>query len=85
MLESYFADELASGKVSWATYDVGDTENAVFVEKYDAYSSSLFINSIIDDTDHIEEITEIWFILGDDEAFIEVVKNKIQQSLSGGD
>lgn len=85
VLESYFANELASGKVSWATYDVGDTENAVFVEKYDAYSSSLFINSIIDDTDHIEEITEIWFILGDDEAFIEVVKNKIQQSLSGGD
>ena len=82
-LETYFADELASGKITFATFDVAAEENAAIVEKYEAYTSSLFINAIIDGTDHIEQVTEIWSVLGDDEAFIEVVKTKIEQSLSG--
>lgn len=82
-LETYFADELASGKITFATFDVAAEENAAIVEKYEAYTSSLFINTIIDGTDHIEEIKEIWFVLGDDEAFIKVVKTKIEQSLRG--
>ncbi len=81
-LETYFADELASGKITWATYDVAAEENAAIVEKYEAYTSSLFINTIIDGTDHIEHVREIWSVLGDDEAFIGVVKSKIEQSLS---
>jgi uncharacterized protein YbaA (DUF1428 family) len=82
-LETYFADELASGKITFASFNVEAEENAAIVEKYDAYSSSLFINTIIDGTDHIEQVTEIWSVLGDDEAFIEVVKSEIEQSLSG--
>jgi len=82
-LETYFADELASGKITFASLNVEAEENAAIVEKYDAYTSSLFINTTIDGTDHIEVVNEIWFVLGDDEAFIEAVKSKIEQSLSG--
>ena len=82
-LETYFADELASGKINFATLNLGAEENAAIVEKYGAYTSSLFINTIIDGTEHIEEVTEIWFVLDDDEAFVEVVRSKIEQSLSG--
>ena len=83
-LETYFADELASGKITFAAFNVAAEENAAIVEKYDAYTSALFINTIIDGTDHIEEIKEIWFVLGDDEAFVEVVRSKIEESLRGG-
>ena len=82
-LETYFADELASGKITFATFNVEAEENAAIVLKYEAYTSSLFINTIIDGIDHIEQVTEIWSVLGDDEAFIEVVRSKIEQSLSG--
>lgn len=82
-LETYFADELASGKITWTTLDVTAAENAATIEKYAAYTSSLFLNTIIDGTDHIEEVTEIWLVLGDDAAFIEVVRSKIEHSLSG--
>ena len=82
-METYFADEMDSGKITWATYDVAAEENAATVEKYEAYTSSLFINTITDGTDHIEQLTEIWSVLGEDEAFIEVVKSAIEQSLSG--
>jgi hypothetical protein len=82
-LETYFADELASGKITLATFNLAAEENAAIVEKYEAYTSSLFINTIIDGTEHIEEIQGIWFVLDDDEAFVEVVRSKIEQSLGG--
>ncbi len=82
-LETYFADELASEKITFAVFNVEDEGNAAIIKKYDAFTSALFINTIKDGTDHIEEVTEIWFHLGDDEAFVEVVKSKIEQSLRG--
>jgi hypothetical protein len=82
-LETYFADEMASGKLTFQSVDVQDEANADIIEEYGAYGSQLFINTIKDGTDHIEQITDIWLVIGDNEAFVEVVKNKIEKSLSG--
>jgi len=82
-LETYFKDELASGKVTFQSIDVQDEANADIVIKYSAYTSSLFINTIKDGSDHIEQVTDIWFVIGDDEAFGEVVKSEVEKSLSG--
>jgi hypothetical protein len=43
----------------------------------------LFINTIKDGSDHIEQVTDIWLAIGNDEAFVEVVKTKIEKSLKG--
>ena len=82
-VETYFVDELASGKVTFEAFNVEDKENATIVKKYGAFTSSLFINTIRDGTDHIEEVTDIWFLLGKDEAFMEIVKSKIEKRLKG--
>jgi hypothetical protein len=82
-VETYFADELASGKVTFQVLNVQDEENAAIVNKYRAYTSSLFINTIRDGTDHIEEVTYIWLLLDDHEAFVEAVRSKIEKSLKG--
>jgi len=82
-VETYFNDELASGKLTFQSLDVQDSKNTVIVEKYGAYGSQLFINTIKDGTDHIEQVTDIWLAIGDDEAFVEIVKNKIEKSLNG--
>ena len=82
-LETYFKDELASGRVTFQAINVQDEENAAIVSKYDAFSSSLFINTIRDGTEHIERVSEIWKLIGNDEAFVEVVRSKVEQSLSG--
>jgi hypothetical protein len=82
-LETYFGDELASRKVTFQVINVEDEENADIVEKYGAYGSQLFINTIKDGSDHIEHVTDIWLAIGDDEAFVEIVKSKIEKSLSG--
>ncbi len=82
-IETYFEEELNSGELTFKSVDVQDDSNAAIIEKYDAYTSSLFINSVRDGTDHIEPVMDIWSVLGDDEAFAEVVKGKIQESLEG--
>ena len=82
-VETYFADELANGKVTFQVVNVQDEENAAIVNKYGAYTLSLFINTIRGGTDHIEEVTDIWYLIGDDEAFVEVVRDKIEKSLKG--
>jgi hypothetical protein len=83
-LETYFADELASGKVTFQVINVEDEANTDIVEKYnDASYLTLCINAVRNGTDHIEVVTDIWLVIGDDESFIEIVKGKIQKSLNG--
>ena len=81
-LETYFKDELDSGEVAFQAVNIEDKENATIVNKYGAFTSSLFINKIISGTDHIEEVKEIWFVLGEDKEFVEIVKGKIEESLT---
>jgi len=82
-LENYFSDELANDKVIFKMVNVEDKKNDNIIQKYGAFTSSLFINTIIDNTDHIEEVKEIWFILGEDKEFVELVRGKIEESLAG--
>ena len=82
-VETYFKDELASGRVTFQSINVQDEANADIIKKYGAYTSSLFINTIEDGTDHIEEATKVYSLIGKDEAFVETLKSKIEKSLNG--
>jgi len=83
-LENYFADELANGTIVFKAINLGDKANAAIIEHYGAYTSSLFINSIKGGVEHIEEVTEIWFLLGKDSEFVSIVKSKIDYYLNRG-
>ncbi len=82
-METHFKNELASSKVIFEVFNLEDKENSPIVKKYGAFTSSLFINTMRDGSDHIEEVRDIWFVLGNDEAFVEVVKSEIEKSLEG--
>jgi hypothetical protein len=83
-VQTYFADELASGKVTFQVINVEPEENADILEKYNNPSYlTLCINTVKDGIDHIEVVTDIWLVIGNDEAFIEIVKGKIEKSLNG--
>jgi hypothetical protein len=79
--ERYFADKLASGKLVFKMLNLQDPANAAIVEKYGAYTSSLFINDIKGGIDHIEEVTDIWFLLHNDEQFVNLVKGELEKHL----
>jgi len=80
-VETYFAEELAEGKLVFKMLNLQDPANAAIVEKYGAYTSSLFINDIRESIDHIEEVTDIWFLLHNDEQFVNLVKGELEKHL----
>jgi len=83
-LETYFADELASGRVTFQSVNVQDDANADIVEKYNNASYlTLCINTVRDGVNHIEEVTDVWLAIGNDEAFVEIVKSEVEESLKG--
>jgi hypothetical protein len=82
-LETYFKEELSSGKLMFASINLQDASNAAIVKKYGAYTSQLFINAVTGDTERIEHVIEIWQLIGNDDAFCQVVKNKVAKALEG--
>jgi len=81
IVESYYSDELANGRLLFKTLDVQDPANSEMINKYGAYGSSLFISVVTDGEDHIQAITDIWFHIGDDDKFIGDVKTEIEEAL----
>jgi hypothetical protein len=86
-LKTYFADELDSGKVTFQVINVDDKANADIADILEKYNNPSFltlcINAVRDGTDHIEVVTDIWLAIGDDDAFVEIIKGEIEKSLSG--
>ena len=83
-LDTYFADELASRRVTFQVINVEDGANADIIEKYNNASYlTLCINAVRNGTDHIEEVTDIWLVIGNDEAFVQTVKSRIEEALNG--
>lgn len=80
-VETYFAQELGNGKLVFKTLNLQEPANAAIVKKYGAYTSSLFINEIIDGTDHIKAVTDIWLLIGKDEAFVNLIRSEIESVL----
>lgn len=82
-VNTYFADELDSGKLTFQVINIDDEANSDIIEKYGAFTSSLFINIVKDGADHIEQATEVYYLIGREEAFVTALKSKIEKCLNG--
>jgi hypothetical protein len=80
-INTYFADELADGEIIFMTRDVQDDANAEIIDKYGAYTSSLYMNKVVNGVENIEEITGIWLLLYKDQEFTDYVKEDIEERL----
>jgi hypothetical protein len=85
VVENYFPEEIANGKMSFKVIDLADAQEAETIRKYNAVASQLFINTIIDGSDNIRDVQEIWSwdCTSDPEAFDEAIRFLINRSLRG--
>ncbi len=60
VIEKYFQDAIASGKLTYRVLNIQKQENADIVRKYRAVGSQLFVNTIIGGVDNIKDIQGIW-------------------------
>jgi len=80
-LEKYYADELATGRITFQSLNVQDKKNAVIVKKYAAYSSQLFITTVNGDEEVTEEVKEFWMFIDDDDGFSKFILRKMKEAL----
>jgi len=80
-LETYFLGELESGMVTFQSVDVQNPDNAEIIEKCGAYTSQLFLITVTNDSENVEHVEEIWKLIGEDEDFSNLVKDKITDAM----
>lgn len=76
-----FQKEITKGKIDFREINVDLPENKAIATKFQAVGSSLFINAIYEDQDHIKEDTQVWRLLNNQAQFENYLKNKINNLL----
>ncbi len=80
-LDTFYADELADGEMVFMAVNVQDDANSAIIDKYGAYTSSLYMNKVVNGVDDIENITGIWFLIGKDQEFVDYINEEIEERL----
>ena len=77
-LDTYFANELKSGKIVFKIVNVDKAENEKFAEKFEATGTSLFLNVIKDGKEKHVDLTNFAFMNGTDQkTFSDELKQTI--------
>jgi hypothetical protein len=83
-VNTYFADELKSGKLVFAHVNVDLPENKELVDKYGAKGSSLLIGIYgKDGTFSKQEDSAVWYKIDNKEDYMSYLKGVIEQKFSG--
>ena len=83
-VETYFKDELATGRVTFCEVDVQQKENAALAYQYHATGSSLFLNYVKGGVDNIRQASDTYPYIGDEARFTTLLRNKIAAGLGSG-
>ncbi|MFA5054703.1 MAG: nitrophenyl compound nitroreductase subunit ArsF family protein [Dehalococcoidia bacterium] len=81
VVDTYFGDEVADGKLVFMTINVEDVSNSALVNKLGAYTSQIFINKIVDGEEEIEQMTSLYLLIYDTQAYRDAAKAEIEERL----
>ena len=83
-VNTYFSNELKSGKLVYAHVNVDLPENKALVDKYEAKGSSLLIGVYGKDGSFFkQEDTNVWYKIDNKTDFMNYLKGIIEQKFSG--
>jgi len=85
-IDTYFKDEVSSGRVTLTMIVADDPANAELVKKYDAMVFSLFIREVRGDNELVYPVSEIWEMTGDSnkDRLVDFIRVKLGDVLEGG-
>jgi len=81
-VNTYFKDELASGKVVFGHINAELPENKDLATKYGATGSSLWIGTYVNGKFSKEQNTNVWYKIEDEKGYLEYLKGIIDKRLS---
>ena len=81
-LETYFAEEIKNGKITFQVVNIDDDENYELAKKFKASGTSLFLNVITPDKEKQVDLTAFAFTYGKKkDDFSGKLKNKLEKQL----
>jgi hypothetical protein len=80
-VNTYYAEDLESGRLVFGHIDVGVPENREIVERYGPTGSSLWIGIHDENGFHAEELIAPWYLIGDEQKFSTYIRAVIDQQL----
>jgi len=85
VVREHFKDELSAGILTYRVLNRQDKNNADLVKKYQPVGSQLFINTVVNGTDHIVDVQDIWAwnCRGKPDQFDDNIQKLIAKSLTG--
>jgi hypothetical protein len=82
-VNTYFQDELASGRLVFAHVNVQQPENAALAQKYGVTGSSLWIGVYDTNGFHKEQNIRVWSLINNEEAYSGYLSAIISKRLNG--
>lgn len=82
-VKTYFAPELESGRVVFGHINIEEPENKALVDQYGPTGSSLWIGVYDKDGFHKDENVNVWYKIGDKEAYLAYLKGVIEKRMAG--
>jgi len=82
-METYFGDQIRSGELRFFVIVSDDTANAELVKMFNSQPFDMFVVEFEDGKGMANPVYEIWNLMGDNEAIVEFVRARVQQSLAG--
>ncbi len=80
-----FADELATGRLEWRAVNTDQPENAHFVKDFELTAKSVVLVSYrADEVVRFENLTRVWQLLRDKDAFLGYVRDSTRELLAEG-
>jgi len=81
-VNTYFKEELKSGKIVFAHVNADLSENKELVLKYGATGSSLWLGTYNGDEFKAEQNTNVWYKIKDKQDYMKYLKGLIEQKLA---
>lgn len=82
-LDTYFAEELKNGKITFQVVNVDKKKNYKLAEKFEAAGTSFFLNVIIDGEEKQIDLTQFAFKYGKNQVeFTKRLKSRIEKQLT---
>lgn len=82
-INTYFKEELDSGKIKFAHINAELPENYQLAKKYGVTGSSLWIGTYLDGEFHKEENTRVWYKINNEQDYMTYLKGELEKRLSG--
>lgn len=82
-VNTYFSDELESGKIVFGHINAELPENKELAMKYGISSASLWLGAYDKEGFHPEQNTNVWYKISNKEEYMNYLKGVIEQKLAG--